>query len=69
MATGAAVAGGVMLVTVGVDKAFHEHWSEDIHDHGVPGGIAHGTADVASGSCKTVWGAMKGLGSGIASVF
>ncbi|MFB7508642.1 hypothetical protein [Streptomyces broussonetiae] len=31
-----------------IDHAFHEHRSEDIHDHGVVGGVLHGTGHVAS---------------------
>ncbi|WP_329414216.1 hypothetical protein OG802_26170 [Streptomyces sp. NBC_00704] len=48
----AAVAVGGGLVVIGatgiIDHSFHEHWSEDIHDHGVVGGVLHGTGDVLS---------------------
>ncbi|ADG99141.1 hypothetical protein Srot_2707 [Segniliparus rotundus DSM 44985] len=45
-----AVVGGVFIAAgVGefAHQAFHEHWSEDIHDHGVLGGIWHGAANSA----------------------
>lgn len=58
----AVVAGVGGLVIIGttdlLDEAFHEHWSEDIHDHGVVGGILHGSANVASDT----WGDVKRLG-------
>ena len=39
-----AVGAGVVAVGVGdfAYQAFHEHWSEDIHDHGVVGGVLTG---------------------------
>ncbi|MEU7056185.1 hypothetical protein [Streptomyces sp. NPDC046197] len=42
--------GGAVVVgaTAVIDHAFHEHWSEDIHDHGVVGGVLHGTGHVLS---------------------
>ncbi|WHM36214.1 DUF6317 family protein [Streptomyces sp. BPTC-684] len=59
----AVVAGVGGLVIIGttdlLDEAFHEHWSEDIHDHGVVGGLLHGSANVASDT----WGDVKRLGS------
>ncbi|MEU1031006.1 WXG100 family type VII secretion target [Streptomyces sp. NPDC056704] len=43
----AGVGGAVVVGATGViDHAFHEHWSEDIHDHGVVGGVLHGTGHV-----------------------
>ncbi|MGW4563175.1 WXG100 family type VII secretion target [Streptomyces sp. NPDC004561] len=45
----AGVGGAVVIGATGViDHAFHEHWSEDIHDHGVVGGVLHGTGHVLS---------------------
>ncbi|MDF3297611.1 WXG100 family type VII secretion target [Streptomyces tropicalis] len=45
----AGVGGAVVVGATGViDHAFHEHWSEDIHDHGVVGGVLHGTGHVLS---------------------
>ncbi|MFJ8140268.1 WXG100 family type VII secretion target [Streptomyces sp. NPDC096013] len=43
----AGVGGVVVIGATGViDHAFHEHWSEDIHDHGVVGGVLHGSGHV-----------------------
>ncbi|GAA1456566.1 hypothetical protein [Williamsia maris] len=64
---------GVAIGGVGYN-AFHEHWSEDIHDHGVVAGILHGTgstlsntggdiADMGEGawnSTKSVWKSVFG---------
>ncbi|MEU1400894.1 WXG100 family type VII secretion target [Streptomyces sp. NPDC005728] len=45
----AGVGGAIVIgATSVVDHAFHEHWSEDIHDHGVVGGVLHGTGHVLS---------------------
>ncbi|HEY8978674.1 MAG TPA: hypothetical protein VIU15_03720 [Streptomyces sp.] len=45
----AAVGVGTAVVATSVlDHAFHEHWSEDIHDHGVVGGVVTGTGHVLS---------------------
>ncbi|MFJ9819155.1 hypothetical protein ACIRU3_28640 [Streptomyces sp. NPDC101151] len=45
----AGVGGGIVIgATSVIDHAFHEHWSEDIHDHGVVGGVLHGTGHVLS---------------------
>lgn len=64
-----AVGGAVVIFTSDVvDEAFHEHWSEDIHNHGVVAGIGHGTANVFSNAGKDVWntgtGAVKSIGGG-----
>ncbi|MFR9794760.1 WXG100 family type VII secretion target [Streptomyces sp. MS06] len=40
--------GTVLVATNVLDHSFHEHWSEDIHDHGVVGGVLHGTGNVLS---------------------
>jgi uncharacterized protein YukE len=43
----AGVGGAIVIGATGViDHAFHEHWSEDIHDHGVVGGVLHGAGNV-----------------------
>jgi uncharacterized protein YukE len=68
-AVGFAAAGTVMLGAYAIDHALHEHWSEDIHDHGVLGGIAHGTADVVSGTFKSVGDDAVGVWHGITSLF
>ncbi|WP_369375967.1 WXG100 family type VII secretion target [Streptomyces sp. cg36] len=61
----AVVAGVGGLVIIGttdlLDEAFHEHWSEDIHDHGVVGGVLHGSANVASDT----WDDVTRLGSDV----
>ncbi|MQY39603.1 hypothetical protein SRB17_76300 [Streptomyces sp. RB17] len=45
----AGVGGGIVIGATGIiDHSFHEHWSEDIHDHGVVGGILHGSGHVLS---------------------
>ncbi|GAB2935887.1 hypothetical protein GCM10027047_35730 [Rhodococcus aerolatus] len=41
-------------------EAFHEHWSEDVHDHGVIAGILHGSGDVLSNT----GGDLKDLATG-----
>jgi len=75
----AVVAGGGGAVVIGatdlLDETFHEHWSEDIHDHGVVGGLLHGASNVgsdtgddmkrlgsdAAGAAKGAWNGFKGL--------
>ncbi len=52
-AAGAAVVAGVGgVVVIGatglIDHSLHEHWSEDIHDHGVVGGVLTGSGHVLS---------------------
>ncbi|MCP2174761.1 hypothetical protein LX13_000568 [Williamsia maris] len=46
-AAGVALVGGAVVVGIGGlgYNAFHEHWSEDVHDHGVVAGILHGTGN------------------------
>jgi hypothetical protein len=65
-----AVAAGrwpVVIAATGViDHAFHEHWSEDIHDHGVVGGVLHGTGNVGCrrpGTTSNDWERTCGMGS------
>ncbi|PKV88283.1 WXG100 family type VII secretion target [Streptomyces sp. TLI_146] len=49
----AGVGGAVVIgATDLLDEAFHEHWSEDIHDHGVIGGLWHGSGNVLSDTGK-----------------
>ncbi|MFF4187278.1 WXG100 family type VII secretion target [Streptomyces sp. NPDC001691] len=72
----AGVGGAVVIgATDLIDEGFHEHWSEDIHDHGVVGGIWHGTGNVlsntgddlkrlgddAAGLGKKAWNGFTGL--------
>ncbi|MEY9935930.1 hypothetical protein [Streptacidiphilus sp. MAP5-3] len=60
---------GAVAVGVGIDKAVHEHWSEDIHDHGVVGGLAHGSWNVLKGTGKSMWGDVTGAWHGITGLF
>lgn len=69
-AVGVCVVGtGVIVgVTAVFDHAFHEHWSEDIHDHGVVGGLLHGTGNVMSdtwGDAKRYGNDVKGFGKSV----
>ncbi|GAA0621925.1 hypothetical protein [Streptomyces crystallinus] len=51
----AGVGGAVVIgATDLLDEAFHEHWSEDIHDHGVIGGLWHGSGNVLSDTGKDI---------------
>ncbi|OIJ96295.1 WXG100 family type VII secretion target [Streptomyces monashensis] len=66
----AGVGGAVVIGATGIiDHSLHEHWSEDIHDHGVVGGVLTGTGHVLS---KT-GGDFKRLGEdvwhGVTSIF
>ncbi|MCA1221142.1 hypothetical protein [Streptomyces sp. 8L] len=60
------VAGAGGLVVIGatnyIDSALHEHWSEDIHDHGVVGGVLHGLGDAGSKSWQSDVNLAKGVG-------
>ncbi|MEU6220086.1 hypothetical protein ABZ845_21585 [Streptomyces sp. NPDC047022] len=62
-AVAAAGVGGVVVITATnvLDHAFHEHWAEDIHDHGVVGGVLHGAHDVGS----ETWGDFKRYGNDV----
>jgi hypothetical protein len=62
-------AGGVMFGAYAVDKAFHEHWSEDIHDHGVIGGVAQGSWNVVKGAGTSIVDDAKGVWHGVTSLF
>ncbi|MBO1335383.1 WXG100 family type VII secretion target [Streptomyces sp. VRA16 Mangrove soil] len=65
----AGVGGAVVIGATGIiDHSFHEHWSEDIHDHGVVGGVLHGSGHVLSETGqdfarlgKDVWGGIKSI--------
>jgi uncharacterized protein YukE len=61
--------GGAFAVGIGIDKAVHEHWSEDIHDHGVVGGITHGSWNALKSTGKTIKEDLNGFWHGIAGVF
>jgi uncharacterized protein YukE len=65
----AGVGGAVVIGATGIiDHSFHEHWSEDIHDHGVVGGVLQGSGHVLSETGqdfarlgKDVWGGIKSI--------
>ncbi|GGX86308.1 hypothetical protein [Streptomyces anandii] len=63
--------GGVLVVgaTGVIDHAFHEHWSEDIHDHGVIGGVMHGTGHVLSETGGDGKRLLKDVWHGVTSIF
>jgi hypothetical protein len=58
-----------MFGAYAVDKAFHEHWSEDIHDHGVIGGVAQGSWNVVKGAGTSIVDDAKGVWHGVTSLF
>lgn len=47
-------AAGAIVVGDAVKEGFNEHWEEDIHKHGVAGGIATGVGHVATNTGKDV---------------
>lgn len=57
----AAGIGAAALVGDGLYQGFHEHWSEDIHDHGVIKGIGQGISNSASRE----WDDMKAMGNAV----
>ncbi|MEV7691500.1 WXG100 family type VII secretion target [Streptomyces bungoensis] len=61
--------GTAVLATSVLDHAFHEHWSEDIHDHGVIGGVLHGAGDVASETVDDGKRLVKDVWHGVTSIF
>jgi uncharacterized protein YukE len=69
----AVVAGVGGLVVIGatgiIDHSFHEHWSEDIHDHGVVGGVLHGTGNVLSETGHDYARLAKDAWHGVTSIF
>ena len=68
---GAAVLGGIAVVGVGdvAYQAFHEHWSEDIHNDGVVGGLLDGSGHVLSNVGSDVKGMATGVGHAAASLW
>ncbi|MFZ0119470.1 MAG: hypothetical protein WAN20_18450 [Pseudonocardiaceae bacterium] len=67
------VAGGAGAVAVGVGavvyQGFHEHWSEDIHDHGVAMGIGAGIGHMGLHAGQEFADIGKGIGGAAASVW
>lgn len=69
----AALAGVGVVAAVGatslLDHSFHEHWSEDIHDHGVVGGVLTGTGHVLTGTKDDGVRMAKDIWHGVTSIF
>lgn len=61
--------GATVLSTSVLDHAFHEHWSEDIHDHGVVEGSLVGTGHVLSETGDDVVRLGKDVWHGVTSIF
>ncbi|MEU6402794.1 hypothetical protein [Streptomyces sp. NPDC046985] len=61
--------GSVVLASDVLDHAFHEHWREDIHDHGVVGGLLHGGGDVLAETGDDVVRLKDDVWHGIKSIF
>ncbi|MEU3027329.1 WXG100 family type VII secretion target [Streptomyces incarnatus] len=69
LAVAAVGVGAAVLATGVIDHSLHEHWSEDIHDHGVIGGVAVGTGHVLSDTGKDVGRMGKDIWHGVKSIF
>ncbi|WP_030681997.1 WXG100 family type VII secretion target [Streptomyces cellulosae] len=69
VAVAAVGVGAAVLATDVLDHSFHEHWSEDIHDHGVVGGVLHGTGNVLSETGDDVVRLKDDVWHGIKSIF
>ncbi|KUN89674.1 hypothetical protein AQJ66_03455 [Streptomyces bungoensis] len=66
----AVVGVGATIATTGIiDHSLHEHWSEDIHDHGVVGGVLHGTGHVLSETGGDFERLGKDVWHGVTSIF
>ncbi len=61
--------GAAILATDVLDHSFHEHWSEDIHDHGVVGGVLHGAGNVATETGDDVARLGKDIWHGVTGIF
>ncbi|WP_019061234.1 WXG100 family type VII secretion target [Streptomyces prunicolor] len=70
-AVGVAVVGvgATILATDVLDHTFHEHWSEDIHDHGVVGGVLTGAGHVGSETWDDTKRLAKDVWHGVKSIF
>ena len=69
--TAAVIVGGVFAVGVGdfAYQGFHEHWSEDIDQHGVVGGVLTGIEHMGENTGKDVVDMVKGIGNGATSLW
>ncbi|MHB9856816.1 hypothetical protein [Streptomyces sp. YIM S03343] len=61
--------GAAVISTSLIDHSLHEHWSEDIHDHGVVGGVLTGTGDVLSETKDDGVRLAKDVWHGVTSIF
>jgi uncharacterized protein YukE len=61
--------GVTILATDVLDHSVHEHWSEDIHDHGVVGGVLTGSGHVASETWDDGKRLVKDVWHGVKSIF
>jgi uncharacterized protein YukE len=69
VAVAAVGVGSVIVATSVIDHAFHEHWSEDIHDHGVVGGVLTGAGHVATETVDDGKRLVKDVWHGVTSIF
>ncbi|MEV6478459.1 hypothetical protein [Streptomyces sp. NPDC051576] len=69
VAVAAVGVGATIAATSVIDHAVHEHWSEDIHDHGVVGGVLHGVGDVGSETLDDGKRLVKDVWHGVTSIF
>ncbi|MEU8691168.1 WXG100 family type VII secretion target [Streptomyces sp. NPDC048665] len=69
LAVAAAGVGAAVVATGLIDHSLHEHWSEDIHDHGVVGGMAVGAGHVLKDTGKDIGRLGKDIWHGVTSIF
>ncbi|MEU9986790.1 hypothetical protein AB0E10_08280 [Streptomyces sp. NPDC048045] len=69
VAVAAVGVGTVIAATSVLDHTFHEHWSEDIHDHGVVGGVLTGAGHVATETVDDGKRLVKDVWHGVTSIF
>ncbi|MBV9142656.1 MAG: hypothetical protein JO115_17380 [Pseudonocardiales bacterium] len=69
--TAAVLGGGALVVGVGdfVYQGFHEHWREDIDQHGVAGGILTGIEHMGENTGKDIVDMGKGIWNGAKSLW
>ncbi|MEU5533911.1 hypothetical protein [Streptomyces sp. NPDC020362] len=69
VAVAAVGVGAVVVTTSVIDHSLHEHWSEDIHDHGVLGGVAVGSGHVLKETGEDLGRLGKDVWHGVTSIF
>jgi uncharacterized protein YukE len=69
--TAVVIGGGALVVGVGdfAYQGFHEHWSEDIDQHGVVGGVLTGIGHMGENTGKDVVDMGKGIWNGAKSLW